>query len=326
MGVTVLQLTPRDPFIARDGRPLPSVVAGSFRAALVKADPALSFVGDMPQRLSKIEVAGVFPTAGGEFYFPAPGDCLWDVKTNRVHRVQPVPLESGEGTDLPDGSLQPVRLTAEQANDDLKQKAVPAWWPAKKYAEWLTSPQGSYGPGWFDRNFLSAATMETRRFAQITLSARVTIAENTFEHIERLNAWHPLGERRLVHWQPSETAELWSCPESIRIALSAAARIRMVLATPAIFEHGWRPGWLDAGTLTGRPIGGGPALRLVGVINRRWQEAEKGARRMVPAGSVYFFEVKPGEAAGLADKWLQPVSDSEQDRRDGFGLALWGSW
>jgi CRISPR-associated protein Cmr3 len=47
---------------------------------------------------------------------------------------------------------------------------------------------------------------------------------------------------------------------------------------------------------------------------------------MVPAGSVYFFEVASGDPASLADQWLAPVSDDAQEQRDGFGLALWGTW
>jgi CRISPR-associated protein Cmr3 len=46
----------------------------------------------------------------------------------------------------------------------------------------------------------------------------------------------------------------------------------------------------------------------------------------VPAGSIYFFEVRQGDGAALADRWLQSVCDDEQDRRDGFGLAVWGTW
>jgi hypothetical protein len=45
--------------------PLPSVVAGSFRTALVKAGSG-DFSGDIPQRLMKIAVAGVFPVHGGD--------------------------------------------------------------------------------------------------------------------------------------------------------------------------------------------------------------------------------------------------------------------
>src|SRR5262249_39169019 len=51
----------------------------------------------------------------------------------------------------------------------------------------------------------------------------------------------------------------------------------------------------------------------------------KAIRRMVPADSVYFFTAR-GSAASLAQRWLQSVSDGEQERRDGFGLAVWGAW
>src|SRR6185312_16953475 len=104
-----------------------------------------------------------------------------------------------------------------------------------------------------------------------------------------------------------------------------------------IFRHGWRPDWLDARTLTGKPFGEeGPMLKLVGVTNGRWQAVSgwsiqphqatgkpgpKPIRRMVPAGSVYFFTVERGELADLANHWLMPVSDDVQERRDGFGLA-----
>ena len=52
----------------------------------------------------------------------------------------------------------------------------------------------------------------------------------------------------------------------------------------------------------------------------------KPVRRISPAGGVYFFEIAEGSASGLADRWLESVSDDEQDRRDGFGLAAWGVW
>jgi CRISPR-associated protein Cmr3 len=78
-------------------------------------------------------------------------------------------------------------------------------------------------------------------------------------------------------------------------------------------------------------------LALVGVTSARWKAVSgwslapprgpKPIRRTVPAGAVYFFEVeKPGDAAPLADAWLQSVSDDEQEQRDGFGLATWGIW
>jgi CRISPR-associated protein Cmr3 len=52
----------------------------------------------------------------------------------------------------------------------------------------------------------------------------------------------------------------------------------------------------------------------------------KAIRRMVPAGGVYFFKSDSNDNRSLADHWLRPVSDDVKDRRDGFGLALWGTW
>jgi CRISPR-associated protein Cmr3 len=126
------------------------------------------------------------------------------------------------------------------------------------------------------------------------------------------------------------------CPQSIRDALAKTTQVRLILATPAIFADAWKPGWLNE-QLEGTPPGCSVKLKLVGVNNGRWKAVSgwslapprgpKAIRRMVPAGSVYFFRVeKPGDAASLADLWLQPISDNDQARRDGFGLALWGTW
>lgn len=389
MNTTYLTLTPQDSIIARDGRPfgagqgnrmrslswpLPSVVAGSFRTALVKASESLDFDGCMPTKLMAIDVAGVFPCVGTELYLPAPNDCVWDEMTGTIHRVQPVKLEKGEGVDFTTDGLRPVRLTAEQAKDDFKAKTIPGWWPVSQLTKWLIGEPVNIGT-----SFLQAAVQETRdhvaideqtgaakdshiysttglnvhalprfgvkqddkklsfeqRFAKITLATRVSIADTELQKV-KLDHFHPLGgERRLVHWQHSEANDLWKCPEPVRIALKDAKTIRMVLATPAIFACGWKPGWLKDG-LVGTPPRSTVKLKLVGVSNGRWKAVSgwslapprgpKPIRRMVPAGSVYFFEKVDGDSAMLADRWLQSVCDGEQDRRDGFGLAVWGTW
>jgi CRISPR-associated protein Cmr3 len=390
MSVTLMELTAHDPIIARDGRPfgtgqgnrmrglawpLPSVIAGSLRTALVKAHPDLDFAGSIPQQLMEIEVAGVFPITGQELYLPAPNDCVWNGDKGEINRAKPLRVEQG-GCDFPVDGLLPVMPSDDPTKPDFKPRPVPAWWPVSKFTDWLLDADK---PIKFDASFLNAAVQETRdhvcldpdtgaaaagqifatgglnvthlprhgvdrddvtrrfdqRFAQITLSARVTRNDERFAHLDKLT-WHPLGgERRLVHWRPSDAAQAWNHPDALKSALETATQIRMVLATPAIFDKGWKPGWLTDG-VDGTPPGTGVKLRLVGVSIARWKAVSgwslapprgpKRIRRMVPAGSVYFFEVKAGEAATLADQWLYSVSDHEQERRDGFGLAIWGTW
>jgi len=386
-----LQLTPHDPIVARDGRPFgagqgnrmkgldwpyPSVVAGSFRTALVKST-GRDFTDPTPQELMAIPVAGVFPVADCELYLPAPNDCVVH-PDNRVLRVEP--QDPGEGgCDFPVNGLRPVMLTEEQAGSDFKAKGSPAWWPREKLAAWLTETTLS-----FDRTFLSAARSQVRdhvqldaatgaaaesqlfatvgltlthlprfdvkegpftaRFAGITLAARV---KTTGWNVSGLNMLHPLGgERRLVHWQGNGDPTLWECPSRVKDALAGAKRIRMALATPAVFSDGWRPGWIDKQTLTGAPPGCSVQLKLVGVSIARWKAVSgwsmqpqdnpdhpgrkikpgpKPIRRLVPAGGVYFFETSD-DPSSLTELWLQPVSDYPQDCNDGFGLAVWGTW
>ncbi|GAB6186805.1 type III-B CRISPR module-associated Cmr3 family protein [Thermopirellula anaerolimosa] len=409
MSVRFLKLTPRDPIVARDSRPFgagqgnrmrslnwpwPSVVAGSFRTALVKS-AGMDFTRNTPVELLRVEVAGVFPAVQDVLYLPAPNDCVWE-RGQGVHRVQPVPFEVGEGSDLPHAELCPVRLSERQAAMDFKPEMPPAWWPTARVVEWLISPADHYPESWLegDPPFLQPPVRDARdhvcldaergaaaesliystiglnvsrlprfsakdelpwfkQFTEVSLTARVTCAAAVEEHVSALNLWHPLGgERRMVHWRDDVEAERWwQCPQELTEALDAANRVRMLLTTPAIFDHGWRPDWLDPATLTGKPLGDGPTLRLRGVCLPRWaavsgwayaphaedgerrrvvpkqQPGPKAIRRMVPAGSVYFFERVDGPTRVLATNgWLKPVSDAPHDCRDGFGLAVWGIW
>jgi CRISPR-associated protein Cmr3 len=171
---------------------------------------------------------------------------------------------------------------------------------------------------------------------EVTLSARVQ-AHNAFStRLGVLSTLHPFGgERRLVHWQSkAQGPDGWSCPPSLVEALTKTPYLRMVLATPAVFKGGWKPGWLGDGLNGTPPVAGAPPMRLVGACLDRWRpisgwdmrvRARKGIRRLVPAGGVYFFRADAQLTADVARRlWLQPVCDEPQDQRDGFGLALWG--
>jgi CRISPR-associated protein Cmr3 len=127
---------------------------------------------------------------------------------------------------------------------------------------------------------------------------------------------------------------------------AGAAGLRLVLATPALFAKGWLPGWLDDRLEGTPPHGSGLKLKLRGVALDRWGAlsgwdmrpdkphpshqggAARSTRRLVPAGAVYWFEILANTgAANIAERlWLASVCDAENDRRDGFGLALPGVW
>lgn len=391
MNRTTLEITCRDPIVARDGRPfgadqgyrmrsldwpLPSVVAGSLRTLLGREAGRGDFTPETAADLLTTAVAGVLPMHDGTLYLPAPADCVVHERMGPL-RATPHAIDADCGCDLPNPALQPVMLPA--SVEDFKPKAAPAWWPMDEYAKWLAgddiafdsrfllSPDVEYrthvqlvresGSAEEGKLFTTAALPLThlrrhgvaedsggidKKFAEIRLASKVYAEGWRHEAVGRLDTLHPLGgERRLVHWKSSSSSSLWDCPSNVRIKLNAETKVRMTLATPAIFAGGWRPGWLLKENLEGSPPRSSVRLRLVGVCIQRWRAVSgwsyqpvgekkkpgpKAIRRMVPAGGVYFFEVVSGSGDELANRWLEPVSDDEQDRRDGFGLATWGIW
>jgi CRISPR-associated protein Cmr3 len=144
------------------------------------------------------------------------------------------------------------------------------------------------------------------------------------------------GERRLVYWQHAPGIELPRLPTAVRDALrkqEPRARVRVSLLTPAIFEEGFRPGKGEGQLLQERH---GVKVSLAAALVPRpetisgWDLEARGpkkSRRVVSAGSVYWIDLDGAPLDRL--RWAEEVmmtnvSDGEQDRRDGFGLAVVG--
>ncbi len=139
------------------------------------------------------------------------------------------------------------------------------------------------------------------------------------------------GERRIVHWQQS-TCTVPACCDKIveRIAVDRACRV--ILLTPACFTEGYRPSWI-----TEPREGVQPELQAIAIdrpqVVSGW-DLEKGGpkatRRLAPAGTVLFLSLKASSNEAIKQWiekiWLQCISDEEQDRTDGFGLAVLGTW
>ena len=138
------------------------------------------------------------------------------------------------------------------------------------------------------------------------------------------------GERRMVTWRKS-TEQLPACPPEIVEAIIKAKHCRIILLTPAYFEQGYYPTWLQ------EPHNGVTSTLKAIAISRPqtvsgWDFEyghPKPTRRLAPAGTVLFLSIEGDDADiknWVEQTWMQCVSDHEQDRRDGFGLAVLGTW
>jgi CRISPR-associated protein Cmr3 len=182
-----LTLIPRDPLIARDGRPFeaglrmksldwfyPSVVAGSLRTLL--GNLAGGFEGlaeqeykDLTESLKQVTIAGPWPCVDGEIYFPAPKDAVFRRADNGVLEVfarRPVDLATSAtrvGCNLPNG-IHPALLPDDL--DDFKAENSPAFWSAELTIRWLLNATGrdffpKGGNAW-PAGFLGGPAMDRR--------------------------------------------------------------------------------------------------------------------------------------------------------------------
>lgn len=170
---------------------------------------------------------------------------------------------------------------------------------------------------------------------KIGFAERLALAVNVKDHQltqQMQEGLAPLGgERRIVGWRASKKQLPNDCLGSIQGKVVKDKACRVVLLTPACFTQGSRPTWLLSEQHNVK-------VELKAIANARAQvisgwdldlRRPKPTRRLAPAGSVYFLKLV-GEVASIKtwiEKiWMQPVSDENQDRRDGFGLAAVGVW
>lgn len=367
---------PRDPLVARDGRPFgrgvcnrmyslpwpyPSVVAGSFRTMLGKevAGKRQAFSDQQfLEQLKKIRVRGpLFWHDNKGLYFQRPSNFLRGYEENQeqIERLIPKELDTDCGVNL--SGIWPVMPTVRGHSDQGH-----SLWPQEMLVKWLMGVEPAtcfnkdrtieYPPieervhikidperkVTDEGDLFSTQGLDFNFGSEQGIAVRTTLPEGEQWQIplSKEKIVHPLGgARRLAIWQPIENDDHWVMPEELTNRMADAERICMYVATPAIFAGGWLPRWLNNDQYTGNIPGTSLFVRLRGATIGRWQAVSgwsyelrgpKPIRRLVPAGSVYFFEVLKGDPTVLRELWLQSLSDEVSDAYDGFGLTCWGVW
>lgn len=140
------------------------------------------------------------------------------------------------------------------------------------------------------------------------------------------------GERRIVSWRKSD-AKLPVCDASIINKVVEQKFCRVFLLTPAYFKNGYYPTWLLEARDGVRPKMKAIATQRPQVVSG-WDLAErkpKPTKRLAQAGTVFFLSLKDCDSEEAIRDWLKSVwmhciSDELQDQKDGFGLAVVGTW
>ncbi|GHU35370.1 CRISPR-associated protein Cmr3 [Betaproteobacteria bacterium] len=296
---------------------------------------------------------------------PKPADALYfkDGEATRVIRSSPAELPTGSGCDLPVGLL-PVQ--AEEGVAGKPVSGAQYWslqhlldWGAGKTLTFDNlQAEGQDSLSIEERTHVAldaktGASAEGQLFQTggIDLSSQrqdrgawdehdlVFLGHSDVELHDDLANFG--GERRLSRFSVA-AADAWPVmPSTLEADIRKAGGLRLTFVTPAIFSAGYRPGWLDE-ALSGSPPGAPQQLKLklrAAAVERwlpvsGWDLAAGGkggkpraVRKAVAAGAVYWFELIGEIPEGFIQSlWLQSLADQEQDRRDGFALALPAPW
>ena len=366
------RINPLDPLISRDARqfgagsPMHSLnwlantaIAGAVRAVLWKAGENHDSRETLAA-LKKVAVKGNFPILDGKIYFPRPLDIIRSAKD--IYQIKPGNFPDKSGANMP---IDGLMLSFPDAEEDFKPEKLNAFWDKDMMTHWLIHGKKNFTLD--SSRTLSTPAHDERVHASISTSTGTArdgmlfsttgldfIHKNgddkTFEperfsreevsiDVESLSLpagfIAPVGgERRLAEFsRHDDDAALWECPADFP---EISGKLRLVLASPAIFSNGWLPDWIDSAALTGTIPNTNVTVKLISAVTERWQPVSgwyyehgttgpKPMRRAVPAGSVYFFEIVSG-TVDAKSLWLKSICTDEQNINDGFGLVLPGKW
>jgi CRISPR-associated protein Cmr3 len=328
---------------------------GTFDCAKISDLLQKEILGPLLVELSENDDAPIV-----QYFAPAPADALaFDAGQDgefELKRLVPLETPSDCHTNLPN-NLMAVGLS--RTDKRKPSGGAPKFWRWEEFQKWLGGAQD-----WrIDRKELgvgelatsvrthvkidpsSQSAAESMLFQTSGLEFTYVPKDQKFQHARRLAlavvttatdlkcGVAPFGgERRLVVWRKGSHT-FPKCPDEIRESILKDRACRVTLLTPAHFSEGWLPQWLT------REFDG-VTPKLHAVACNRYQTVSgwdfqcnkaKPSRRLAAAGSVYFLRFPDETNTEILGKWIDAtwmrcVSDGEQDRRDGFGLAALGVW
>ncbi|HHW01215.1 MAG TPA: type III-B CRISPR module-associated protein Cmr3 [Thermoanaerobacterales bacterium] len=327
--------------------PPPSVIYGALRSAYFAEN-----IGELPKAKTKedptanLKIKGMFLSIGGSIYYPLPLDCVKE-KNNSEDKcafmlsldennvisscVTQMLLKSPDNIEVE--TVEGGVLDHLCFEDYLSLRRKNFFY--KEISEYvLLEPKIGIG-----RNKQTLTTdPENGRLYRVGMN-RLASRMKTDRETETLSlvvdfTRLKLPESGFLRLGGEGKAAFYSQIQDLDIAKPAGLkgmRFKLVLTTPAIFEHGWLPRWLDNEKLEGEYEG--IRLKLLTAVVGKYltiggfdikDKQPKPMWRAVPPGSVYYFELcDEGDIAEVVNVFnYKSISDYSPE--EGYGIAFVG--
>lgn len=285
-------------------------------------------------------------------FFPAPADALLVTEGGVTKRYSLAPLQDTK--DRFSNIHEKLKLIGAKQHCKAKPTSnPPLFWSWNLIQQWLHNPPEEETIDLSTFDAIHGPARETRTHVSIDSTTQTALSGALFQTSgmefikkdETLSGSRQLalaietpaqlangvdflgGERRMIRWESSDEL-LPPCPPEIKKRIIEDGYCRLLLATPAYFKEGYLSTEFEKKY----------NVEIQAVALPRYQtisgwdydkRAPKETRRLVPAGSVYFIKFKDEKVieSFINRFWLNSICDEEgQDSRDGFGIALLGTW
>jgi CRISPR-associated protein Cmr3 len=385
----VFDFIPADTLFCRDQRPLaagssfghganwplPTVLHSAIRTTLLRANGGLPQRNGADRRPHKgkpkkvastkyqwLNLRGPFPVDNtGTMYFPIPRDLVPDGEGKVAYLKI---IKNSGNNNLPN----PLTHLAASFAAPWKDK-LPEWISDAEYAAYLAGTLTALPerkPLWDTEHRIGVAIDPATHTAEDgklyaaehlrlrnDVKLRFAISEDPHrkEQADLAEKILQLGGEQRFGKVTDATGE-WKLP-----AVTVTGKlVKWVLLTPAIFIHGWRPGWIgDDGSVKLKIITGNRADRrrpgyddphykpdesndlpiaaklVAAVVGKPqviggWDDAPKPTHLAVPSGSVYYFQADNETEANKLVTALQDRCKSDFFGEKGLGLGVCGTW